>query len=75
MLNPSRTPPISLRRPVIALAIAAAFGLAATGVAQAQVSVDIGVSTSEPAWFYDRGDVVSVYVDAPEYEPEPVAIA
>jgi len=75
MPSPSRTSPITLRRPVVALAIAAAFGLAATGVAQAQVSVDIGVSTSEPAWFYDRGDVVSVYVDAPDYEPEPVAIA
>jgi hypothetical protein len=75
MLANFLSPPATLRRPVLALSIVAAFGLAASGAAQAQVAVDIGFSSSEPGWFYDRGDVVSVYVDAPEYQPEPVAIA
>ena len=75
MLSHFRSSPVTLRRPVLALSIAAAFGLLASNVAQAQVSVNIGITASEPGWFYDRGDVVSVYVDAPEYQPEPVAIA
>ncbi|HEY8976850.1 MAG TPA: hypothetical protein VIN75_21730, partial [Burkholderiaceae bacterium] len=67
--------PRSLRRPVIALSIAAAFGLSLTGPARAQVSVDVGVSAQEPGWLYDLGAVVSVFVDPPIQQPEPVAIA
>jgi len=75
MLSHIRSQSTTLRRPVLALSIAAAFGLMASNAAQAQVSVNIGITASDPGWFYDRGDVVSVYVDAPEYQPEPVAIA
>ncbi len=65
----------TLRRPVIALAIAAAFGLAATGAAQAQVAVDVDVNAAAPGWLYDLGAVVSLFVDPPMVEPEPVAVA
>jgi hypothetical protein len=75
MLSHIRSQTTTLRRPVLALSIAAAFGLAIAGSAHAQVSVNIGITASEPGWFYDRGDVVSMYIDAPEYQPEPVAIA
>ena len=75
MIRNFRRPPLSLRRPVVALSIAAAFGLAAAGAAQAQVSVDVGVSAAEPGWLYDLGAVISVFIDPPVYEPEPVAVA
>jgi len=75
MIRPLRSRPTSLRRPVIALSIAAAFGLATAGAAHAQVSVDVGVSAPEPGWLYDLGAVVSLFVDPPVYEPEPIAIA
>ncbi|MFL6626468.1 MAG: hypothetical protein ACJ8G1_08505 [Vitreoscilla sp.] len=75
MIRSFRTPPLPLRRPVVALSIAAVFGLAAAGAAQAQVSVAIGFSAQEPGWLYDRGAVVSLYVEPPIAQPEPVAIA
>jgi len=75
MARSSRSLPITLRRPVIALSIAAAFGLALTGPAQAQVSINVGISAQEPGWLYDTGAVVSLYIDPPMQQPEPVAIA
>jgi len=75
MFRSFQHPPRSLRRPVVALSIAAAFGLAAAGAAQAQVSVDVGVSAQEPGWLYDLGAVVSLFVEPPVVQPEPVAIA
>jgi hypothetical protein len=65
----------TFRRPVVVLAIAAAFGLGATGAAQAQVSVNVDVNASTPGWLYDLGTVVSLFVDPPSVEPEPVAVA
>jgi len=75
MTRSSRSSCITLRRPVIALSIAAAFGLAATGAAHAQVTVDVGVSAQEPGWWYDLGAVVSLFIEPPIQQPEPVAIA
>ena len=75
MIQRFRSRTTTLRRPVIALSIAAAFGLAATGVAHAQVSVDVDVNASAPGWLYDLGAVVSLFVDPPVAEPEPVAVA
>jgi hypothetical protein len=75
MNHRSRITPVTLRRPVLALSIAAALGLAATGAAQAQVTVDVGVSAQEPGWLYDLGAVVSLFVEPPVVQPEPVAIA
>ena len=75
MIRSFHRPPRSLRRPVVALSIAAAFGLSAAGAAQAQVSVDVGVSAQEPGWLYDLGAVVSLFVEPPVVQPEPVAIA
>lgn len=75
MIRSFHRPPRSLRRPVVALSIAAAFGLATAGTAQAQVSVDVGVSAQEPGWLYDLGAVVSLFVEPPVVQPEPVAIA
>ncbi|MGN6528184.1 MAG: hypothetical protein ACTHL8_17480 [Burkholderiaceae bacterium] len=65
----------ALRRPVLALSIATAFGLLAPAGAQAQVSVDVDVSAPLPGWSYDLGAVVSIFVDPPLEEPAPVAIA
>ena len=73
MTREIRTRSTTLRRPVVALAIAAAFGLAAAGPAQAQVSVDVNVAA--PGWLYDIGAVVSLFVDPPVVEPQPVAVA
>ncbi len=64
-----------LRRPVLTLSIAAALGIALAAPAQAQVSVDVGVTAPEPGWLYDLGSVISVFVDAPVVEPEPIAVA
>jgi hypothetical protein len=68
MFRHFRSPPSTLRRPVLALSIVAAFGLAVSNLAHAQVSVNIGVSSSEPGWFYDRGDVAN---DAPRSTGRP----
>jgi DNA segregation ATPase FtsK/SpoIIIE-like protein len=68
-------PHATLRRPVLALSVAAALGLLAVPGAQAQVSVDVDVSAPLPGWAYDLGAVVSVFVDPPLEEPAPVAIA
>jgi DNA segregation ATPase FtsK/SpoIIIE-like protein len=75
MTRSYRSSRITLRRPVLALSIAAAFGLAATGAAHAQVAVDVSVSAQEPGWWYDLGAVVSLYIEPPIQQPEPVAIA
>jgi DNA segregation ATPase FtsK/SpoIIIE-like protein len=63
----------SLRRAAVALAVAAAFGAAATP-AGAQVDVNVDVSSSG-GWLYDLGAVVSLFVDPPVAEPQPVAVA
>lgn len=74
MAHSIRSNHLPLRRPVIALSIAVAFGFAATGTAHAQVSVDVGV-TAQSGWLYDIGAVVSLFIDPPMQEPEPVAVA
>lgn len=74
MTRKLRSHPATLRRPFIVLTIAAAFGFATAGAAHAQVSVDVGV-TAQSDWLYDLGAVVSVFIDAPTYQPEPVAVA
>lgn len=66
---------LTLRRPVIALSIAMAFGTLHAEKAHAQVSVDVGITTSQPGWLYDAGAVVSLFVDPPLQQPEPVAVA
>jgi len=75
MIQSFRSRSAPLRRPVLALSIAAAFGLAAASAAQAQVSVDVDVNASAPGWLYDLGAVVSLFVDPPIAEPQPVAVA
>ena len=75
MIRSFRPHPATLRRPVLALSIAAALGLLATGAAQAQVTVDVGVNAPAPGWLYDLGAVVSVFIDPPTQQPEPVAVA
>ena len=75
MIESFRSRSMTLRRPVIALSIAAAFGLAAAGAAHAQVSVDVDANASGAGWLYDLGAVVSVFLDPPIAEPEPVAVA
>ena len=42
--------------------------------AQAQITGDVVVQGSEAGWLYDLGAVISVFVDAPLEQPEPVAI-
>lgn len=63
-------------RPAAAAAALAAATLF-TGLAtpaDAQISGDIAVQGNDAGWLYDLGAVISVFVDAPLEQPEPVAI-
>ena len=42
--------------------------------AQAQYAGDAWVESNDGGWLYDSGAVISIFVDAPLEEPEPVAI-
>ena len=42
--------------------------------AQAQYAGDAWVESDDGGWLYDSGSVISIFVDAPLEEPEPVAI-
>jgi hypothetical protein len=58
----------------IALAIATLFAAVVSLPVQAQYDDGLQVVGSGDEWSYDRGSVISIYVDAPLEEPEPVAI-
>lgn len=60
-------------RAAVALGIATLFA-AFTVPAHAQYAGDVRVESNEAGWLYDLGAVISIFVDAPLEEPEPVAI-
>ena len=65
----------SLRPLAAAMGVAAATLLTAVAMpAQAQISGAVVVQDSSPGWLYDLGAVISIFVDAPLEQPEPVAI-
>jgi DNA segregation ATPase FtsK/SpoIIIE-like protein len=61
------------RAPMV-LAVATLLSAVMVLPAQAQYDGEEQVIGNGDEWFYDRGSVVSIYVDAPLQEPEPVAI-
>ena len=59
----------------LALAIAAWVAAVASPVpSEAQVSGELVVQGGDSGWLYDLGDVISIFVEAPLEQPEPVAI-
>ncbi len=72
-MNHAHTP----RRPTKALALAIAAWVAALASpvpSEAQVSGELVVQGSDSGWLYDLGDVISIFVEAPLEQPDPVAI-
>ena len=61
-------------RAAVALAIATLLSAVTALPAQAQYAGDVRVQTNDAGWLYDLGAVISIFVDAPLEEPEPVAI-
>ena len=61
-------------RAAVALAIATLSATVATLPAQAQITGEIRVESNDAGWLYDQGAVISIFVDAPLEQPEPVAI-
>lgn len=61
-------------RAAIALAIATLFAAFMTLPAQAQYAGEVRVESDDAGWLYDSGAVISIFVDAPLEQPEPVAI-
>ena len=60
-------------RAAVALAIATLFAALALP-AQAQYPGEVRVESNDAGWLYDLGSVISIFVDAPLEQPEPVAI-
>ena len=61
-------------REAIAVAIATLLATVTTLPAQAQYAGEVRVESNDAGWLYDSGAVISIFVDAPLEEPEPVAI-
>ena len=61
-------------RAAMAVAIATLLAALASVPAQAQYVDDASVESNDSGWLYDSGSVISIFVDAPLEEPEPVAI-
>ena len=60
-------------RAAVTVAISVLFAAFALP-AQAQYAGEVRVESSDAGWLYDLGAVISIFVDAPLEEPEPVAI-
>ncbi len=74
MKNRQHHPAQRPARAVVALAIASLFTALTTLPAQAQYAGEVRVESNDAGWLYDLGTVISIFVDAPLEEPEPVAI-
>ncbi len=61
-------------RATVAVAIATLLAAVTALPAQAQYAGEVQVEGSADGWLYDLGSVISIFVDAPLEEPEPVAI-
>ena len=57
-----------------AMAIATLVATATGLPVQAQYAGEVPVESNDAGWLYDSGAVISIFVDAPLEEPEPVAI-